>query len=53
MKVKTIRLEQNDDIAETITEIAWNSNNFSEFIDRLENSGVDKKVVNQIKMWMW
>jgi len=39
------------DIAETITEIAWNSNNFNELISKLENSGVDKKVVNTIKLW--
>jgi len=51
MKVKTIRLEQNDDIAKTITAIAWDSNSFDEFISKLENSGVNKKVVNTIKLW--
>jgi len=53
MKVKTVYLEQNDNVAETITAIVWNSNSFNELISKLENSGVDKKVVNQIKMWMW
>jgi len=53
VKIKTVYVEDNDDLAETITAIAWNSNNFNEFISKLENSGVDKKVVNQIKMWMW
>jgi len=53
VKIKTVYVEDNDDLAETITEIAWNSNNFNELISKLENSGVDKKVVNQIKMWMW
>jgi len=51
MKVKTVYLEQNDNVAEIVTTIAQNSNNFSEFIDKLENSGVDKKVVNTIKLW--
>jgi len=51
MKVKTVYLEQNDNVAETITTIAWNSNDFNEFIDKLENSKVDKKVVNTIKLW--
>jgi len=53
MKVKTVYLEQNDNVAEIVTTIAQNSNNFNEFISKLENSGVDKKVVNQIKMWVW
>jgi len=53
VKIKTIYVEDNDNLAETITAIAWNSNNFNELISKLENSGVDKKVVNQIKMWVW
>jgi len=51
MKVKTVYLEQNDNVAEIVTTIVQNSNNFSEFIDRLESSGIDKKVVNTIKLW--
>jgi len=51
MKVKIIRLEQDDNIAETITAIAWGSNSFDEFIDKLESSSIDKKVVNTIKLW--
>ena len=51
MKIKTVYVEDNDDLAETITTIAWSSNNFNEFISKLENSGVDKKVVNTIKLW--
>jgi len=51
MKIKTVYLEQNDNVAEIVTTIAQNSNNFSEFISKLENSGVDKKVVNTIKLW--
>jgi len=51
MKVKTVYLEQNDNVAETITAIAWDSNNFNELISKLENSKVDKKVVNTIKLW--
>ena len=53
MKIKTVYIEDNDDVAETITTIAWNSNNFNEFIEKLENSRVDKKVVNTIKLWVW
>jgi len=51
MKVKVVHLEQNDNVAETITAIAWNSNDFNEFVEKLENSRVDKKVVNTIKLW--
>jgi len=34
-----------------ITAIAWNSSNFKYFIRELENSGIDKKVVDIIKLW--
>ena len=51
MKIKTVYVEDNDDLAETITTIAWDSNNFNELISKLENSKVDKKVVNTIKLW--
>lgn len=51
MKVKVVYLEQNDNVAETITTIAWCSNNFNEFVEKLESSGVDKEVVNTIKLW--
>ena len=34
-----------------ITAIAWRSNNFKSFIEELENSGIDKKVVDIIKLW--
>ena len=50
MKIKTVYIEDNDDVAETITTIAWNSSNFNEFIEKLENSRVDKKVINTIQL---
>jgi len=51
VKIKTVYVEDNDNLAETITAIAWDSNNFNELISKLEISGVDKKVVNTIKLW--
>ena len=48
-----VYIEDNDDLAETITTIAWDSDNIDEFIEKLENSGVDKKVVNTIKLWIF
>jgi len=51
VKIKTVYVEDNDDLAETITAIAWSSNNFNEFISKLESLGIDRKVVNQIKAW--
>ena len=53
MKVKVVYLEQNDNVAETITAIAWNSNDFNEFVEKLEGSGVDKNKIEQIKKWCW
>jgi len=53
MKVKVVRVEENGEEYEKITEIAWNSYNFNSFIEGLENSGIDKDVVEQIKLWTW
>jgi len=51
MKVKIVYIEDNDNINYVVTATAKSSNNFDEFISKLENSGVDKKVVNTIKLW--
>jgi len=53
MKMRIIMVEENGDENEKITEIAWNSSNFKYFIRELENSGVDKNKIEQIKLWMW
>jgi len=51
MKVKIVYIEDNDNINYVVTAIAKDSNNFNELISKLENSRVDKKVVNTIKLW--
>jgi len=53
MRVKVVRIEENGKENEKITEIAWNSYNFNEFVEKLEGSGVDKNKIEQIKRWCW
>jgi len=53
MRVKVVRIEENGEENEKITEIAWNSYNFNEFIEKLENAEVDSNKIEQIKLWMW
>ena len=51
LQTKIIFVETDDKLNTIITKIAWSSNNFNEFISKLESLGIDRKVVNQIKAW--
>ena len=53
MKVKVVKVKENGEESKKITEIAWNSYNFNEFIEKLENAEVDSNKIEQIKRWCW